>query len=134
MQLRIAGHSQDAVAERMGITQQRVSAIEIEWLASRQPSTEVTEQRRQMQLAGIDSVRSRLIASLELEDELGARLAVVDRIAKLWDREAKLVGLDLQAGLSLSVNVGAEQLAALLGYDPPQEAIEGTAVEITDGS
>lgn len=132
MQLRIAGHSQQAVAEKLGVTQQRVSAMESEWLASRQPSSEVTEARRQMQLAGIDEIRARLVRLLEDEVDTPARLSVVDRIAKLWEREAKLVGLDLQQGISVTV-VTAEALASYLGWDD-QLAIEGTATEITDGT
>lgn len=135
MDLRIAGHSQDVVAEKLGITQQRVSQIEREWLAAREPSSEVTEQRRQMQLASIDAVRSKLFALLEAEVETPGRLAVVDRLDKLWNREARLVGLDLQAGVSVAV-VTAEAMAAYLGWSEGDEpaAIEGSAVEIPAGN
>lgn len=132
IQMRIAGHSQSAVAEKLGVTQQRVSAIEAEWLASRQPSVEVTEARRQQQLAGIDEVRSRLFAELDSEHvDHAAWLGVVDRISKLWEREAKLVGLDLAPGLQVHVMPSAEQVAVAYGWDK-QAVIEGQAVEITE--
>jgi predicted transcriptional regulator len=137
IQLRIAGHTQAAVAERLGVSQQQVSLYELDWLASRKPSAEVTEERRQQQLAGIDATRARLSDLLADDDlELAARLAVVDRIAKLWEREAKLVGLDLERGVSVTL-VTREALASAL-WDVEADAVElpsgdVEAVEITDG-
>lgn len=132
IELRVAGYSQDAVAERMGITQQRVSQLEREWLAEREPSAEVTEQRRQMQLAGIDAVRSKLFDALAGETEMAVRLAVVDRLDKLWSREARLVGLDMQQGVAVAV-VTAEAMAAYLGWSE-DGVVDVAAVEITDGA
>lgn len=126
IELRIAGHTQDEVATKLGVSQQRISVIEHEWLASRQPSSEVTEARRQLQLAGIDQVRARLMAALD--DDLGQpRVEIVDRINKLWEREARLVGLDLQLGVTVNV-LTRESLADVLYADEP--VIEGVAVEI----
>ena len=134
IQLRIAGHSQDAVAAKLGITQQRISAIEREWLASRQPSNEATEERRQKQLAGIDHVRAKLFDVLDRltidtipEEEW---LPIVDRIDKLWAREARLMGLDLQQGVSVTL-VTREALAAALWN--AEDVVDVVPVEITEG-
>lgn len=131
MALRIAGHSQQAVAEKLGVTQQRVSAIEHEWLAAREPSSEVTEARRQVQLAGIDDVKTRLFALLEAEVDTPARLGVVDRIVKCWDREARLVGLDLQQGISVTV-ITREAVAELLWDAAPVIDVAEAVEEIPD--
>lgn len=132
IRLRCEGHTMQRVAEMVGLAgPSSVQHHEQAWLAEQTPSSEQTEQRRQMQLAGIDSVRARLFALLDAEVETPARLSVVDRLAKLWEREAKLVGLDMQQGVSVTM-VTAEALASYLGWD--DQAIEGSAVEITDGS
>lgn len=128
IKLRLAGRTLDDVAQAVGLTREGCRYHEQAWLAEQTPSAEVTEERRQKQLASIDSVKSRLFASLDSEDELAVRLAVVDRIAKLWDREARLAGLDLERNV-IAINVTREALAASLGWAPPADAIDVEATE-----
>lgn len=117
IRMRFAGMTLQQVGDQLGMTLQGVKYHEDAWLAEQKPSTEVTESRRQMQLAGIDAVRSRLFEHLEGEDGK-PDVQVVDRLAKLWEREARLVGLDLQQNVSV-LAVTREALAEALGRDAP---------------
>lgn len=130
IEMRFKGHTLQQVGDKLGMTLQGVKYHEDAWLAAQRPSSEVTEARRQMQLASIDALRMSLFAALEDELETSTRLAVVDRIAKLWEREAKLVGLDLERGISVTL-LTRESLAAGLGWDP--SVIDAEATEITSG-
>ncbi len=130
IKLRFAGHTLEQVGAVVGLTLQGVKYHEDAWLAEQKPSSEVTEHRRQMQLAAIDSVRTRLFAALD-DDEGNPRPEIVDRIDKLWIREAKLVGLDLTVGVTVNV-ITRESLAEMIWVDEPV-VIEGTAVEIEAG-
>jgi hypothetical protein len=112
IRMRFAGQTLQQVGDQLGLTLQGVKYHEDAWLAEQKPSSEVTEERRQKQLAGIDAVRARLFEHLEGDDGK-PDVAIVDRLAKLWEREAKLVGLDLQQGINVTV-VTREALAAAL--------------------
>lgn len=56
-------------------------------------------------------------------------LPTTDRLVKLMDRKARLMGLDLQAGIQVTL-VTRESLALSLGWD--DVVIEGEATEITE--
>lgn len=127
IRLRYEGNTLERTAELVGLAgPSSVQHHEQAWLAERTPSAEVTEHRRQLQLEGIDSLRARLFAALD-DDDGRPRVEVVDRINRLWEREAKLVGLDLQLGVTVNV-LTRESLADVLYADEP--VIEGVAVEI----
>lgn len=147
IRLRYEGNSLARTAELVGLAgPSSVKHHEDAWLAERTPSVEVTEARRQMQLEAIDAVRSRLFEHVmrPLRDDDGCvihgedgkpietpNVQVVDRIGKLWEREAKLLGLDLTVQVNIGINVSAEAVAALFA-DPEQRVIEGVAEEIVD--
>jgi hypothetical protein len=133
IKLRCQGHTLDDVARMVGLAgPSSVKYHEDAWLAEQKPSSEQTEERRQKQLASVEEVRVRLFAMLSSEPETSDRLAVVDRIEKLWNREARLMGLDLQAQSGVTLNVTAEALAQVFGFDA--QAVDVQAEEITDGS
>lgn len=134
IRLRYEGHTLDRTAELVGLAgPSSVQHHENAWLAERTPSVEVTESRRQFQLAGIDAVRAKLFEALAGEVDLASRLSVVDRLGKLWDREARLLGLDLTQQIQIGINVSAEALAELFADHAGSPVIEGTAVEIEAG-
>jgi hypothetical protein len=57
-------------------------------------------------------------------------LAVNDRLVKLMDRKARLMGLDLERSINVNVVPTAEQFAAFLGWDPQGEAVDAEAEEL----
>jgi hypothetical protein len=126
VKLRLAGHRLEDIAEKLGMTEAGVRYHQEAWLASQKPSSEQTEELRQMQAAKIDSLAARLEPRLDSDDYL----AVTDRLVKLMDRKARLMGLDLQQGVSFTL-VTREALAGAL-WDADAGVVEGTATEVTD--
>ena len=132
VQMRLEGHTLDAIAEANDLASAGGVRYHLDaWLAEQKPSAEQTEELRQQQAAQIDAMSVKLWPRLEWDDYL----AVVDRIVKLMDRKARLMGLDLERNVNVNVLPDALQFAAFLGWDAPAgEVIEGQAAEITDGS
>lgn len=124
------GKSYRRIAEDLGISSPSVVARDIAaWAAETRPSSEVTEELRKLQREEIMALRERLWARMEDPD---VQLAVTDRLVKLQEREARLMGLDLQQGISVTI-LTREGLARAMDWDPL--AIEGTAEEeATDGA
>lgn len=128
VKLILAGKSQYDIAEQLGCSEASVRYHKQGWLELQRPSSELTEELRQTQAAVIDALHEKLWPLLETDDYL----AVTDRLVKLMDRKAKLMGIDLERGISVTM-VTAEALASYLGWDE-EPVIEGQAVEITDGA
>jgi hypothetical protein len=130
IEMRMAGASLERIGEEIGLSHEGVRYHQQAWLAEQTPSAEQTEELRQLQAAQIDALTAKLWPMLATEDYL----AVNDRIVKLMDRKARLMGLDLERNVNISVLPTAEQFARFLGWDDQETpAIEGNAVEITDG-
>jgi hypothetical protein len=148
MNLRLAGHTLWETADKLGMTEAGVRYHQEAWLAEQKPSAEQTEELRQMQAAQIDSLTTKLshVVDRPVFDEDGnvllhpvtgepvktADVQVVDRLVKLMDRKARLMGLDLATQTSITLNVTAEGLAAALGFDDSVidvEAVEQPALE-----
>lgn len=123
------GKSYRAIAGELGISSTSVVARDIAaWAAETKPSPEQTEELRKLQNEQIDSLAEKLWARLETDDYL----AVTDRLVKLMDRKARLMGLDLERNVQVNVLPSAEALAAAFGWDASAGVVEGTAVEVTD--
>jgi len=126
--LRMAGHTLEAIAAKVGLGSSQAVRYHIDaWLSEQRPSSEQTEELRQFQARQIDSLATRLEARVESDDYL----AVTDRLVKLMDRKARLMGLDLTVGVTVNV-LTRESLAELIWVDDAP-AIEGEAVEIEAG-
>lgn len=126
VEMRLAGKTYETIAKELGLAGHTSARYHVDaWLAEQKPSPEQTEELRQVQAAQIDAITEKLWPQRD-------DVAVVDRIVKLMDRKAKLMGIDLERGISVTM-VTAEALASYLGWDE-EPAIEGSAVEITDGS
>jgi hypothetical protein len=125
--LRLQGKTLEAIAKATGLAGDSSVRYHLDaWLAQQRPSAEATEELRQMQAAQIDALFDGL---WDKRDDV----QVVDRLVKLMDRKARLMGLDLERSINVNVLPTAEQFAAFLGWDD-QPAIEGQATEITDGT
>lgn len=130
VRLLMSGRSQYDIADALGCSEATVRYHKQGWLELQRPSVEMTEELRQTQAAQLDELHAKLWPQLESDDYL----AVTDRLVKLMDRKARLMGLDLERNINVNVLPTAEQFAAFLEWDAPAAAIEGSAVEITDGS
>lgn len=129
VELAKTGKSYRVIGSQLGVNASTVARDIAAWAAETKPSAEQTEDLRKLQHEQILGLREKLYARLESDDYL----AVTDRLVKLMDREAKLMGLDLQPGIQVAV-LTRESLAAFLwDASASVEAIEGTATEITDG-
>jgi hypothetical protein len=129
VELAKAGKSYRVIAKELGYASpQSVANRMAEWVAETKPTTEATEELRKLQAEQIDAVYQRLWPLLQTDDYA----AVTDRLIKLMERKAKLMGLDLQAQPGINVSVTAEALAAVFGFDAP--AIDAVAEEITDAA
>jgi hypothetical protein len=123
--LRLQGKTLNDIAKATGLAGDSSVRYHLDaWLAEQRPTAEQTEELRQLQASQIDALFDGLWPQRD-------DVAVVDRLVKLMDRKARLMGLDLQQGISVTV-VTAEALASYLGWDAEPEAIEGVATEITD--
>lgn len=126
VQLRLEGKTLDKIAAELGYAGQSSVRYHLDaWLSEQRPSAEQTEELRQIQSQQLDALHDKLWPRLESDDYL----AVTDRLVKLMDRKARLMGLDLQLGVTVNV-ITRESLADVLYADEP--VIEGTAVEVTD--
>ena len=128
VEMRLAGKTLDTIAQATNLAGASGVRYHLDaWLAELKPSAEQTEELRQTQAAQIDAVYAKLWPQLDGEDYL----AVTDRLVKLMDRKARLMGLDLQQGISVTV-VTREALAAAL-WEAEDVVVDVTPVEITEG-
>lgn len=125
------GQPYRAIGAALGVNASTVARDIAAWAAETKPSVEATEELRKLQLEEINGLAVKLWAKLDGEDYL----SVVDRLVKLMERKARLMGLDMPTQVQVGLNLPtAEALAELFGQvDANAGAIEGTAVEITDG-
>lgn len=124
------GRAYSAIAIELGIGSKATVARDIAaWCAETKPTPEATEELRKLQAEEIRGLREKLWIRCEQEPE--QLMVVVDRLVRLQEREAKLMGLDLERG-AINVQITAEGLAALF-WDGQPAAIEGSAVELPAG-
>lgn len=123
------GMSYRKIAAEVGYASPQSVANRIaEWAAETKPSAEATEELRKLQCEQIDALFEALWPRRD-ED------AAVDRLVKLMDRKARLMGLDLERNVNINVLPTAEQMAAFLGWDDAGAdpgVVEGVATETTD--
>lgn len=141
------GRAYSAIAIELGIGSKATVARDIAaWCAETKPTPEATEELRKLQAEEIRGLREKLWNRLETPayDHEGNALlhpvtgkmvlevdvTVVDRLVRLMEREAKLLGLDLERNIQVT-QITAEGLAALF-WDGQPAAIEGTATEIVE--
>lgn len=122
----LMGKTQEAIAEQHGIDQTRVSQIIKATIASI-PEEDLAERRKRV-LDGLDMLSQ--VAAEVMEDgvaqawsngrpmtnedgtpilDYGARLAAVDRLLKIGERQAKLLGLDAAQRVDVAVSEQAKE-------------------------
>lgn len=124
LQLRKAGASFAQIAERLGYRHEKSA-----WMAVSKEVDRITaepaEAVRKLELARLDEMLMRLLPTvLKPPDELSMaeRLPIVDRVLKIMDRRARLLGLDAPSktevtgphGGAIEIAPARERLAALL--------------------
>ena len=124
------GHSQRAIAGEIGFAPSAVQRHLAEYMASLTPSSDLAEQWRQTRLARADE-RFRKLAPLALADP--PDYAALSALQKEEDSITKMLGANLEQAGIVGVFT-AESLARYLQWDAEPEAIDGSAVELTDGS
>jgi hypothetical protein len=134
IELTLAGYTQEAIATACGYSDKSsVRYVQQKWIAENQPSHEQTEELRQIQAAQIDAIHERLWPHL-IGDDGKPDVQVVDRVAKLMDRKARLMGLDLQPGMTVNVFATAEGMVAALGLDASVIEVEAEELPAGDDS
>lgn len=105
-ELRKQGLSQTAIAERVGVTQGAVSRSLKAYLAKLAAETmEDAEEVRSLELERLDAILIPMLQAATSGEE-----TAVDRVIKIMDRRAKLLGLDAptKAHVTADVNVQAD--------------------------
>lgn len=141
------GLSYETIAKDVGLGSRQAVAYHLKrWFEETRPDPEAAAELRQMQWARLEDLvahlRPRTLGPLmgmfgPVKGEDGQyiivpNVPVIDRLLKVYERQAKLMGMDLERGVSVTM-VTAEALASYLGWDD-QVVIEGRAEEITDGN
>jgi len=130
----ILGTTQEELAELHGISQERVSQIVREVVASI-PEEDLAE-RRKRSLDVLDVVGREMAAIMDapaaqaysngrpmVNDDgspildYGSRMAAADRLVKITERQAKLLGLDAATKVDVAVSEQAKEAAAQAAAD-----------------
>jgi hypothetical protein len=131
------GHSVRSIMGIMGWSSPNaVQEHLVAYRATLTPSAELAEEWRETKLARADE-RFRVLRAKSLgeQDDHGNWIKEPDyqALSALQREEAdiaKLLGANIEVGVSLNVTPSAEALAALLGWDPAAQVIDGSAEEI----
>lgn len=138
------GHDNTTIAREVGLNSRQAVEYHLkQWFAETRPDPEATEELRAMQWARLEdlvaALRPRVVGPVmgmfgPIKDEDGEfviapNAQIIDRLMKVYDRQARLMGLDLERN-QISINVTRESLAASLGWDGA--VIEETAEEVQD--
>lgn len=115
LELRLRGHSYMDIGEQLGITLEGARQCVKKALAEvREQAAESAIEVREQEAARLDRMLLRLETLLEQSaDDVTAALAIQDRMLRVQDRRAKLLGLDLQRVELTGANGGAIQIAAI---------------------
>lgn len=111
LQLKLAGYTYARIAQELGIHESQVYKDVQQ--AIRQYTEEPAREVREQELARLDG----LLTSLWYKATTGDMFAV-DRVIKIMERRAKLLGLDAPPQVTLEVY--AREVAYRDGYDPEE--------------
>ena len=130
----ILGSTQEALAEQHGITQQRVSEI-IKAVTASIPEEDIAERRKRLldNLDVLGTVAAEIMESplnpaysngrIMLDQEgrpildAGPRLAALDRVIKIGERQAKILGLEAAQRVDVTVSEQAKRAAESAAAD-----------------
>lgn len=120
------GWTNTDIAERLGCTESTVRYHQRAWVASKEPPAERAQELREQW-----GDRLEFAHRANWPQVVQGDAKAIEVMLRIEAQFARLFGLELAPGMQVNVSVSAEGMARLLGYD---DAVEGTAVEITDGS
>lgn len=121
--LRVAGKPVAEIAEIVGVSQSTVGVYLRDWVLSQTPTEEATAELRKLMHERLESMHERhWRQAMGIQNEDGTWKLPPSREAgefclKIMDREAKLMGVDLQPS-NTTLLISAESIAAYLGWDP----------------
>ena len=115
LELRLRGHSYMDIGEQLGITLEGARQCVKKALAEvREQAAETAIEVREQEAARLDRMLLRLEGLLEQSaDDVTAALAIQDRMLRVQDRRAKLLGLDLQRVELTGAGGGPIEIAAI---------------------
>jgi orotate phosphoribosyltransferase-like protein len=113
--LRLRGHNYVEIGEALGISSEGARyAVKNAMAEIRTESAETAIEVREQEAARLDRMLLRLESLAEQAgDDVTSVLAIQDRMVRIQDRRAKLLGLDLQRVEVTGANGGAIQIAAI---------------------
>lgn len=142
----IMGTTQEELAERHGISQERVSAI-IRAVQAQIPETDLAESRKR-HLDVLDRLghlaadiaesplapaysNGRMMVDLNGQPilDVGTRMSAVDRLLKIQDRIAKTLGLDAPTKVDVALSESSERKAAEVAAEAIARLHGGTGDE-----
>lgn len=143
------GVDKATIAREVGLNSRQAVDYHLKaWFEETRPDAEASAELRQMQWSRLEDIVASMrphtlhvlrsafgepILDGDGQEQLVPNLPVVERLVRVYERQAKLMGLDLQQNVQVNVLPTAEQLASLFGWDATA-VIEGTAVEeVVDG-
>ena len=123
LSLRLAGYSYGEIASELGYANASGAHKAVMRALEKLHPVEKAEKLRRIEAARLDRLWRRLWAKLEEGD-----LSVVDRLLKIMERRARLLGLDAPARAGLVLSNGKEPLR-LVDLFPPEMVKGGVNVE-----
>ena len=115
LELRLKGHDYVSIGTALGITAEGARvAVRRAMAEIRTEAAETAIEVREQEAARLDRMLLRLETLLEQSaDDVTAALAIQDRMLRVQDRRAKLLGLDLQRVELTGANGGPIEIAAI---------------------
>jgi len=122
LDLRRAGHSYRTIARMQGVAVSTAHARVTEALTAYLPR-ETVEDARRVELDRLDTATEHTLTIMTGSDDDELRLKAVDRLVRLAERRAKLLGLDAptNARIEVTPTVTADQILALIDQAPDDD-------------
>lgn len=123
VEMRIAGKTVPFIAQTLGLADGTVQKHLRDWVLSNTPSDEATSELRKIMHERLEAMHDRhWQQAMGIQNEDGSWRIPPSKDAgefclKIMDREAKLMGVDMQPSQT-TLLISAESIAAYLGWDP----------------
>jgi hypothetical protein len=112
--LRLRGHTYADIGDQLGVTLEGArQAVQRGMAEIRTQTAETAVEVREQEAARLDRMLVRLERMADQADDATTALAIQDRLLKIQDRRARLLGLDLQRLELTGANGGPIQIAAI---------------------
>jgi len=115
LSLRLVGLSYDAIAERLGFAN-RSGAFRAVQAALKKTLQEPADELRTLELERLDSMLLPMMAQAKKGNQ-----GAVDRVLRIMERRAKLLGLDAPTKQEITGSDGGPVVIAIGGIDPDED-------------